>query len=82
MRRVDAGAGYRRDEGPGRDGQQVDLAQFHTGAQRGWVIRRLAQPLPNVAVNFGSRDRGAPPTQLRNLLNLLRRGRAVQQFQG
>ena len=31
---ADAGAGHRGDEGPGRDGQQVDLAEAHTGAQR------------------------------------------------
>lgn len=52
------------------------------GLEVGWAIRRLAQPLPYAAVNFGSRDPTAPPTQLRNLLNLPRRGPAVQQFQG
>jgi hypothetical protein len=30
---ADTGAGHRRDEGSGRDGQQINLAQSHTGAQ-------------------------------------------------
>src|SRR6202044_223147 len=31
---ADTCTGHCRDEGPGRDGQQVDLAQSHAGAQR------------------------------------------------